>query len=223
MRRREFIGGLASAAAWPVVVRAQQDGRIRRIGMLSAFTESDPEMASLDRETWQALSQLGWDKGRNVEIDQRWAAGNIDRMRVLAKELVAMRCDVLLAITTPATAALQRETATIPIVFTTVSDPVGSGFVASLARPGGNLTCFSNIEASMGGKSLALIKEVAPRIGRAAIMFNPDTAAGRGSFYLASFESAARSLAGTDHGPGAQRCRHRAGHKEPAPEIWTGR
>jgi putative tryptophan/tyrosine transport system substrate-binding protein len=195
MRRRDFIAGLGGAAAWPLAARAQQPDRVRRIGMLTGFAESDTEAASLDLETFQALAQLGWENGRNVEIDQRWAAGNIDRMRMLAKELVAMRCDVILAVTTPVTAALQRETPTIPIVFTIVSDPVGSGFVASLARPGGNITGFSNIEASIGGKWLALIKEVAPHIGRAAIMFNPDTAAGHGSFYLASFESAARSLA----------------------------
>jgi putative ABC transport system substrate-binding protein len=192
MRRREFIAGLGAAASWSFAARAQQGERVRRIGILSAFAESDQ---SFNLEIIQALSQLGWENGRNVEIDQRWAAGNIDRIRMFAKELVAMRCDVLLAFTTPATAALQRETPTIPIVFTVVSDPVGSGFVASLARPGGNITGFSNIEASMGGKWLTLIKQVAPRIGRAAIMFNPDTAAGHGSFYLASFEDAARSLA----------------------------
>jgi putative tryptophan/tyrosine transport system substrate-binding protein len=195
MRRRDFIAGIGGAAAWPLAAWAQQPDHVRRIGILSAFVESDPQSASFNLEIFRALSQLGWENGHNVEIDQRFAAGDIDRMKILAEELVAMRCDVLVGITTPATAALQRETPAIPIVFTIVSDPVGSGFVASLARPGGNITGFSNIEASMGGKWLARIKEVAPRIGRAAIMFNPDTAAGHGSFYLASFEGAARSLA----------------------------
>ena len=127
-------------------------------------------------------------------MDVRWAAGNVDRMRMFAKELVDLQPDVILASTTPATAALQRETRTIPIVFVNVADPVGAGFVASLPRPGGNITGFINIEAAMAGKWLELLTEIAPGVKRAAIMFNPDTAPCGGSYYLPSFEAAARSF-----------------------------
>jgi putative tryptophan/tyrosine transport system substrate-binding protein len=195
MKRREFIAGLG-AAAWPVVARAQQAvERMRRIAVLSGFAEGDPTNDHLVLETFHALSQLGWENGRNVQIEQRWAAGSVDKIGMFAKQLVALQPDVIIALTTPVTAALQRETHTIPIVFLIVSDPVGSGFVASLSRPGGNITGFINVEASLAGKSLAFLKEIAPHIGRAANMFNPDTAPGRGSYHLASFEGAARSLA----------------------------
>jgi putative ABC transport system substrate-binding protein len=137
---------------------------------------------------------LGWNNGRNLRMDVRWAAGSVDRMRMFAKELVDLQPGVILANTTPVTAALRNETHTIPIVFVVVSDPVGAGFVASLARPGGNITGFINVEASFGGKWLELLKEIAPRVRRAAIMFNPDTAPGGGSYFLGSFESAAQSL-----------------------------
>jgi putative ABC transport system substrate-binding protein len=143
----------------------------------------------------QGLQQLGWADGRNVRIDYRWANGDIDRMRAFAKELVELRPDVILSNTTPATAALQRETRTIPIVFVIVSDPVGAGLVASLPRPGGNITGFINIEASLGGKWLELLKEIAPAVRRVAIMFNPDTAPGGGSYFQGPFEAAAKSLA----------------------------
>ena len=134
------------------------------------------------------------DRGRNVRMDVRWAAGNVDRVRMLAKELVDLQPEVILANSTPVTAALQRETRTIPIVFAGVSDPVGAGFVAGLPRPGGNITGFINMEAAMGGKWLELLTEIAPGVKRVAIMFNPDTAPGGGSYYLPSFEAAARSL-----------------------------
>jgi putative ABC transport system substrate-binding protein len=195
MKRREFVAGLCGAAAWPLAARAQRSGRIRRIGILSAFAETDPTNAALVGDNLEALSHLGWDNGRNVRIDQRWAGGDASRMQILAKELIELQPDLIIGITTPATAALQRETRTIPIVFLTVSDPVGSGFVASLPRPGGNITGFINIEASMASKWLALIKEIAPGVDRAAVMFNPDTAPGRGEYYLTSFQSAAKSLA----------------------------
>jgi len=192
MRRREFIAGVAGALAVPRNARAQ---RMRRIGVLSGFAEGDPSNDFLVRETFETLSQLGWEDGRNVLIDRRWAAGDINKMGMFAKELVALQPDVIVALTTPVTASLQRETNAIPIVFLIVSDPIGSGFVASLARPGGNITGFINIEASLAGKSLAFLKEIAPRIEKAANMFNPDTAPGHGSYHLASFEGAARSLA----------------------------
>jgi putative tryptophan/tyrosine transport system substrate-binding protein len=127
-------------------------------------------------------------------MDVRWAAGQLDRMRMFAKELVDLRPEMILATATPATAAVQRETRTIPIVFVSVVDPVGTGFVASLPRPGGNLTGFINIEAGMGGKWLELLAEITPAVKRVAIMFNPDSAPGGGSYFLPSFEAAARSF-----------------------------
>ena len=167
---------------------------MRRIGVLMAFDENDPEGKARLSGFTQGLAELGWTDGRNLRMDVRWAAGNVDRMRMFAKELVDLQPDVILAGATPATAALQRETRTIPIVFAIVADPVGAGFVASLPRPGGNITGFSNIEASMAGKWLELLTEIAPGVKRVAIMFNPDTAPGGGSYYLPSFEAAARSL-----------------------------
>jgi putative tryptophan/tyrosine transport system substrate-binding protein len=196
MRRREFIrlvGG--AAAAWPLIARAQQPDRMRRVGVLMGWSENDPQYPSWIAAFIQALAQLGWSDGRNIRIDVRWIHGEVDRARALAKELVELQPDVILAGTTPATAALQRATRTIPIVFVVVSDPVGAGFVDSLPRPGGNITGFINIEAAMGGKWLELLKEIAPRLRRVAIMFNPDTAPGGGSYFLDSFEAAARSLA----------------------------
>jgi len=194
MRRREFIAGLGSTAAWPVVARAQQPQRVRRIGVLSPYDENDPGAKAEVSAFTQGLAGLGWTDGHNLRIDIRWPAGNVDRMRMSAKELVNLQPDAILADTTPATAALQRETRTIPIVFVIVSDPVGAGFVASLARPGGNITGFINAEAEMGGKWLELLTEIAPGLKRVAIIFNPDTAPGGGSYFLGSFEAAARSL-----------------------------
>ena len=195
MKRRAFIVGLGSAAAWPVAARAQQAGdRVRRIGVLMPTAESDPEAkARLSRFT-QGLAELGWTDSRNMRIDVRWTAGNLDLMRMFAKELVDLRPEIVFSATTPATSALQRETRTIPIVFVSVSDPVGAGFVARLPRPGGNLTGFISEEASVAGKWLELLTEIAPTVKRAAIMFNPGTAPGGGSYYLPAFEAAARSL-----------------------------
>jgi putative ABC transport system substrate-binding protein len=156
--------------------------------------ENDPDIKARLSGFTQGLSELGWSDGLNLRMDVRWAAGNVDRIRRLAKELVDRQPDVILANTTPGTAALQRETRTIPIVFAAASDPVGEGFVGTLARPGGNLTGLINLEASMGGKWLQLLKEIAPGVKRAAAMFNPDTAAGGGAYYLPPFEAAARSL-----------------------------
>jgi putative ABC transport system substrate-binding protein len=199
MRRRQFIVGLggtavASSASWPLSARAQQGERVRRLGVLMGWDENDPGGKARLSGFIQGLADLGWTDGRNLRMDVRWAADNIDRMRMFAKELVNLQPDVILAQSTSATTALQRETRTIPIVFAVVSDPVGAGFVASLPRPGGNITGFINIEASMAGKWLESLTEIAPGIKRAAIMFNPDTAPSAGSYYLPSFEAAARSL-----------------------------
>jgi putative tryptophan/tyrosine transport system substrate-binding protein len=162
---------------------------------LMGWAETDPEAKADLAAFVQGLAQLGWAEGRNLRIDYRWANGDVERMRTFAKELVDLQLDVILANTTPVTAALQRETRAIPIVFVIVSDPVGAGLVASLARPGGNITGFINVEASLGGKWLELIKEIAPGVRRVAIMFNPDTAPGGGSYFLSPFEAAARSIA----------------------------
>jgi putative ABC transport system substrate-binding protein len=195
MKRREFItlvGG--AAAAWPLMARAQQPDRMRRIGVLMAFSENDPEGTVWLSNFTKGLQELGWTDGRNAQVDIRWGAGNPERMRMFAKELVNLQPDVILSHGTPVTRALQRETRTIPIVFVTVGDPVGDGYVASLPRPGGNLTGFIFAEAEIGGKWLELLTEIAPNVKRAAAMFNPDTAPHRGAYYLPSFEAAARSL-----------------------------
>jgi putative ABC transport system substrate-binding protein len=194
MRRREFITLLGgAAAAWPLAASAQQPGQMPRIGVLTGF-ENDPEGTAQLSGFTQGFQELGWTDGRNVRMDVRWPAGSVERMRMLAKELVGMQPDVILAQTTPVVAALQRETRTIPIVFVTVADPVGQGFVESLSRPGGNITGFIFTEGAIGGKWLELLTEIAPSVKRAAIMFNPDTAPGGGLYFLSSFEAAARSL-----------------------------
>jgi ABC-type uncharacterized transport system substrate-binding protein len=192
MRRRDFVGLVGGAAAWPLAAGAQPVERIRRIGVLTGLSENDGK-AALSAFA-RALAGLGWTVGRNVQVDVRFFGGNVDLIRTFAKELIDIQPDLIVADTTPATAALQRETRTIPIVFTAASDPVGSGFAASLPRPDGNITGFIDTEASMAGKWLELLVEIAPRIKRAAIMFNPDTAPGGGSYYLTSFEAAARSF-----------------------------
>jgi putative ABC transport system substrate-binding protein len=164
MRRREFITLLGGAAvAWPLAARAQQDERMRKIGVLMAFDETDPRANAWLARFTRGLSELGWAPGHNLRIEVRWAGDNVDRMRMFAKELVGTQPDVILAFGTPVTAALKRETRTIPIVFAIVSDPVGEGFVASLSHPGGNITGFHNSEASIGCKWLELLKEIARR------------------------------------------------------------
>ena len=191
MKRRTFIAGLGGAAAWPLAARAQQGERVRRIGVLMPFDENDakPRISVFT----QALADLGWADGRNVRMDLRWAGDDDnDRIRALAQELVGLQPDVILASSVPATAAVRRETRTIPIVFAIVADPIDSGLVAALNRPGGNITGFAVLEGSIVGKWLELLSEIAPGLKRAAIMFNPDTATV--STYMPSFETAARSL-----------------------------
>jgi putative ABC transport system substrate-binding protein len=195
MRRRDFIslvGGLAVAG--PLAARAQQPAGLRRVGVLMAFDENDPKPNAWLSGFKQGLAELGWTDGRNLEIDVRWAAGNLEQMRVFAKKMVALQPDVIVANSTPITALLQRETQTIPIVFVAVSDPVGASFVASLPHPGGNITGFADAETAMVGKWLELITEIAPGIKRITAMFNPDTAAGGGSYFLPPLEAAAQLL-----------------------------
>jgi putative ABC transport system substrate-binding protein len=192
MQRREFITLLGGAATWPLAARAQQGDRVRRIGVLIAGDENDPApKAGLSAFT-QALADLGWTDGRNIRMDLRYAGGDINRAREVAQELVGLKPDAILAATTPATVAIQRETRTIPIVFANVSDPVASGIVAQLNQPGGNVTGFAVFEASLGGKWLELLSEIAPGLKRAAIMFNPELIPV--SAFIPSFETAARSL-----------------------------
>jgi putative ABC transport system substrate-binding protein len=191
MRRREFIAGLG-AAAWPVVARAQQGDRVRRIGVFMPQDENDPSSKTFASAFTQALADLGWTEGRNVRLELRWSGGGASKIPAVAQELVALRPDIIVTFGVPATAALQRETRTIPIVMANVGDPVASGIVARLDRPGGNITGFAFLEATLGGKWLELLSEIAPGFKRAAIMFNPDTAPV--STYMPSFEMAARSL-----------------------------
>jgi putative ABC transport system substrate-binding protein len=192
MKRREFIALLGGAAAWPMAARAQQDGRVRRIGVLMGRDENDPEGKTYISAFTQALAGLGWTDGRNLRMDLRWGGDDTNRIRALAQELVGLQPDIILAHSGPATAALRRETRTIPIVFAGVNDPVASGIVARLDRPSGNVTGFASAEATLGGKWIELLPEIAPGLKRAAIMFNPDTAPV--STFMPSFEAAARSL-----------------------------
>jgi putative ABC transport system substrate-binding protein len=192
MRRREFIAGVGSAAAWPVVAHAQQGDRVRRIGVLIGADENDPVWKPNVSVFTQALSDFGWTDGRNVRMDLRWGGGDTNRIRAVARELVSLQPDIILAGSTPATVALQRETQTIPIVFAGVNDPVASGIVARLDRPSGNITGFVNLEASLGGKWLELLAEIAPELKRAVMMFNPDAAPV--SDFMSSLKAAARSL-----------------------------
>ena len=194
MRRRDFIGLAGGAAAWPLAARAQQPNRMWRIGVLTTGDENDPEAKTRLSGFTQRLEEFGWTDGRNLRMDVRWAGDNVDRVRMFAKELVGLLPDVILSTGSPATAALHRETRTIPIVFVLVGDPVGEGYVAGLPRPGGNITGFSDLEASMVGKWLELLTEIAPNIKRAAIMFNPDAGAYVRSYFLPVFDAAARLL-----------------------------
>jgi putative ABC transport system substrate-binding protein len=192
VRRRDFITLLGGAAAWPLAARAQQGDRVRRIGVLMPGDENDPVRKTYVSAFTQALMGLGWTDGRNLRMDLRWAGDDANRMRALAQELVGLQPDVILTTATPATAAVQRETRTIPIVFASVSDPVASGLIPRLDRPGGNTTGFAILEASLASKWLELLSEIAPGLKRAAIMFNPDTTPA--SIFMPSFETAARSL-----------------------------
>jgi putative ABC transport system substrate-binding protein len=193
MKRREFIALVGGAAAgWPHAARAQQRDSMRRIGVLVGLAEGDPETKARFTKLQEGLERLGWSEGRNVRFDYRFAPAGV-QVQERARELVALRPDVVLAHTTPVAAALRRETSTIPIVFVNVSDPIGAGFSTSLARPGGNLTGVLQYEPGIFGKWLAMLKEIAPGMARAALLANPELA---GYDYLVrSAEAAAPSLA----------------------------
>jgi len=192
MRRREFITLLGGAAAWPTAARTQQPERMRRIGILMLVGEADPQAhAELTAFTTE-LQRLGWTEGQSVRIDYRWADGNVSRLQALAAQLVELRPDLVVAQGSAALAALRQATRTLPIVFADVTDPVGQGFVESLARPGGNVTGFAMFEFSMGGKWLDLLKKLVPFTKRIAVLSNPPTpAAPFGKLYFQSIAAAA--------------------------------
>ena len=190
--RREFITLLGGAAAWPLAASAQQSGRMRRIGVLMPGVADDPEYQARNAAFLQGLGELGWIIGSNVRIDYRWAAGNAERYRQYAAELAALAPDAILTASSPALAALQQATRTVPIVFVNVVDPVGSGFVDSLARPGGNTTGFLLFEYSLSGKWLELLKQIAPNVTRAAVF--RDTASPAGNAQFGAIQAVAPSL-----------------------------
>ena len=196
MKRREFTTLLGGAVvAWPRAARAQQPAAVQRIGVLMAYPEGDSEAQAQIAAFRDGLQKLGWIEGRNIRIDTRWVTTtDAELMQRFAKELVALQPDVILSSNTPTTAALLQQTRTIPIVFATVGDPIGSGFVASFPRPGGNVTGFITVEGSLGGKWLELLKEIAPRVNRVAFLLNPATATYAES-YLNAFKAAAASVA----------------------------
>jgi putative ABC transport system substrate-binding protein len=195
LKRREFmtlLGG--AAAAWPLAARAQQSERMQQIGVLTTFADNDATVQSWQAAFRRRLEQAGWQDGRNIQINYRWTAGNADQLQTFARELVELRPDLIFAQTTPAVAAVLQRTRTIPMIFVQVTDPIGSGFVTSLNRPGGNVTGFMNMEPTMAGKWVELLKEVAPRVARVALLFNPATAPYTDQ-YMHSFKAAAASLA----------------------------
>jgi putative ABC transport system substrate-binding protein len=195
MRRREFIvcmGGAVAAPHWPFAAYAQQRERVRRIGVLLQAAKNDPVTEIRIKAFLQGLEQLGWTEGRNVQLEYRWAGSSSDDIRKIATDLVALEPDVIVAAGSAAVAALQQSTRTVPIVFATVGDPVGGGFVESLARPGGNITGFAIFEYAIGAKWLELLREISPRTTRVAVLRDPAVATGPGQF--AAIQTAAPSF-----------------------------
>jgi putative ABC transport system substrate-binding protein len=195
MRRREFIALLGdAAAAWPLAARAQLPAGVRRVGLLLNLSENDLESQRLVKAFREGLAQLGLVDGRNLRIDYRWAGGDVDHIRAFAKELVELSPDIIVAYATPSVAALQQETRSIPIVFLSVTDPVGQGLVGSLAHPGGNITGFAVFEISLGTKWIGTLKQIAPSLKRVTAIVNPKTAPYY-RLYLDVIEKAASSFA----------------------------
>jgi putative tryptophan/tyrosine transport system substrate-binding protein len=194
MKRRKFITLLGgAAAAWPLAARAQQGERVRRVGVLMNLAESAPESQARIAAFREGLGKLGWIEGRDLHIEYRWIAGDPDRARAYAAELVKLKPDVIFAATTTSLVPLQRETRSVPIVFAQIADPVGAGFVASLARPGGNITGFAQFEHSIGAKWLELLNQIAPQVTRVALVYDPANAS-EAEKYMPVIEAAARSL-----------------------------
>jgi putative ABC transport system substrate-binding protein len=196
MRRREFITlvGGAAVAAWPLAARAQQPERMRLIGVLMGYPESEPTAQSMIAAFRSALSKLGWTEGSNFRMELRWGGADPDKSGLYAKELADLQPDVILSQTTAVTSALARETRTIPIVFVNVADPVASGFATNLARPGGNMTGLSGENSALGGKWVELLKEIAPRTVRVALLLNPETSAPP-QFFMPTVQAAASAFA----------------------------
>jgi putative tryptophan/tyrosine transport system substrate-binding protein len=193
MLRREFVGLISgSAALWSLAAQAQQPERKRHIGVLMGIADNDPEARPRVEAFERGLRELGWAEGHNIRLDYRWTAGDPDRTVLFAKEIVELRPDVIVVHSSPAVAALRHLTAKIPLVFVLIADPIGSGFVESLAHPGGNVTGFMNAEATMAGKWLGLIKEIAPKIERVALIYNPRTSPYHS--YLREFDSTAKQF-----------------------------
>jgi len=195
VQRRKFIGVLAVAACgWPLRAVGQTSERPRKIGVLMAYAATDAEATARVTAFVRELQRLGWTDGQNLRVEYRWAGGDTQQIAIHSAELVKLQPDAIFAATTPVVRALLRETRTIPIVFVSVSDPVGDRFVEGLARPGGNATGFINIESSMAGKWVELLKQMAPSVTRVSIVFNPTTAAGAGAYFIVPFETAARAI-----------------------------
>jgi putative ABC transport system substrate-binding protein len=192
VRRREFITLLGGAAAWPTMAWAEQSEHFRRIGVLMDYSQTDQFAESLLRVFRERLESFSWSDGRNIRIDYRWAAGDADRLRSYSAELVGLKPDVIFGRGTPVVAALQTATGNIPIVFVNANNPIGSGFIASMARPGGNITGFVAFEPDMGGKWLETLREIVPNITRVGLVYNPQTHTGQ---HFSSIELASRSLA----------------------------
>jgi putative tryptophan/tyrosine transport system substrate-binding protein len=194
MKRREFISLLSGATlSWPLSARAQEGRRMPRVAVLTPYVKSDSEAQSWLKEFAQGMQALGWTDGRNIRLEVRWASGEGDRIQRLAKELVDLQPEVIFAMTTPSVHAVLRETRSIPIVFTQVTDAVDQGLVESLDRPGGNITGFTLLEPAIGGRLVQVLKEIAPTTARAAVVFNPDTAPYY-KLYMSSIETAAAAL-----------------------------
>ena len=199
--RREFItvlGAVAATTGLPLLALAQKSGQPRRIAVLSGLAEHDPDSVARAKAFRDGLAALGWIEGRTIQIDWRYTAGNVEQARTQAVELVAQKPEVILAITTIVVKELQRATRTIPIVFASISDPIGDGFVASLARPGGNITGFMNFDPEIGGRWVELLKELAPGLAQVLVVFNPRTAPGGGAYFVGAIEKAGRLL-GVEH------------------------
>ena len=195
MERRKFITLLGGAAvAWPLATQAQQPERMRRIGVLMGYAENDLEAKAWIKGFVEGLKKLGWMEGSNVRIEYRWASGNVERLGSYSAELLSLKPDVILAASTPALAAVYQQTRSVPIVFVNVADPIGQGFVSSLAHPDANVTGFTSLEFSMAGKWIETLKQISPSLTQAALMFNPETAPYFPSF-LGPIETAASSFA----------------------------
>src|SRR6516165_5227806 len=196
MKRREFIALLCGAAStWPLAVSAQQSERMHRIGVLMGYPEGDKQAQAGANALRKGLQNLGWIEDHNIQIDYRWPGPDADKTRTFAKELISLSPDVIVSSTNQVTGILQQETRTIPIVFAFVGDPVGSGFVQSLSRPGGNLTGFANFENSIGSKWLELLREIAPKVKRVGFVYCPAAAPNVGFFHAAQAAAPASGVA----------------------------